>query len=126
MRQFGLDFNSLLKSIRRADLLAALCQETPGDHSIVSREILSNTEQKYEGKEAVINSEEYKFLQLVDYKINRLHAGLSAEEIEVMLLRIKKAKLVPIIRAKSYGKFFFCYVLNLRLLINMRININIF
>lgn len=40
MMEKGLKFSTLKESLRRADLLASLCQETPGDHSIVTRQVL--------------------------------------------------------------------------------------
>jgi hypothetical protein len=53
-----------LKRLRRADLLAALCQETLGDHSIVPRRILSEVEAKYVGRPAPVVDEQLEELHI--------------------------------------------------------------
>jgi len=45
-----------LEALRRADLLSALCMETRGDFSAVTREQLEAAEAEFAGKEAAINS----------------------------------------------------------------------
>jgi len=46
---------NLVKALRRADLLAALCQETLGDWSSVERHLLYSFEQRYDGKPASVD-----------------------------------------------------------------------
>lgn len=43
-------------ALRRADLLAALCQEQPGDHSMVTRAELSSAETMFHGRTADIST----------------------------------------------------------------------
>jgi len=45
----------LLKALRRADLLAALCQETLGDWSSVERHVLYSFEKRYDDKPAKVD-----------------------------------------------------------------------
>jgi len=54
------------KRLRRADLLAALCQETIGDHSVAPRRLLRAIESKFESKAA----------RLVDEDLEELHISL--------------------------------------------------
>ncbi len=55
MLEKGQDFAYLSSAARRADILAALCQETVGDHSVVTRSQLKEAEAKNEGKAAHID-----------------------------------------------------------------------
>jgi hypothetical protein len=57
MFEKGEDMSHLSLAARRADLLAALCQETPGDHSLVSRSQLTEAETQNTGKPAYIDNQ---------------------------------------------------------------------
>jgi len=59
-----------VKRLRRADLLAALCQETIGDHSIVPRKLLTEIEAKFEGKRA----------PLIDEDLDELHIKIKPKK----------------------------------------------
>jgi len=53
-----------VKRLRRADLMAALCQETIGDHSVVPRELLEKMETKYVGVRAPLVDEDLSTLHI--------------------------------------------------------------
>jgi Entner-Doudoroff aldolase len=80
--------------LRRADLLAALCQETVGDHSIVKATTLLNFEQKYSNKVADISSNEI---------VKQVHCQHESSDqiLQNVLKALKETKVVPILRAKN-------------------------
>eukprot|EP00051_Salpingoeca_urceolata_P033043 m.18593 g.18593 ORF g.18593 m.18593 type:complete len:709 (+) comp5752_c0_seq2:2506-4632(+) len=73
-----------VKDLRRADLLAALCQETIGDHSTVTREKLLSYEQGNENRPLTIDA-------------SQSHQ----DKILETLATLKKSGILAIIRAKN-------------------------
>jgi len=68
--------------LRRADLLAALCQETIGDHSIVPRKLLSAIEAKFKGARA----------PLIDEDLDELHIKIKPKKDKKKDKKDKKEK----------------------------------
>jgi len=78
--------------LRRADLLAALCQETVGDHSIIKASTLLSFEQKFHNQSADISSNEV---------VSVIHNPSTTQFFHNVLKGIKDAKVIPILRAKN-------------------------
>ena len=82
--EHGLE-GDMQSALRRADLLAALCQETAGDHSDVTRERLSEVEVRFAKREA-------NFIE---------HLPNPAERVEETVELLRQAKIIAILRAKN-------------------------
>lgn len=81
------------EATRRADLLAALCQEVPGDHSTVTRAQLEDHEVRFKGRPAEVGMTTGPLLSLNAYD--------AAARVEVALERLGGARVIAIIRAKN-------------------------
>jgi len=83
-------------ALRRADLLAALSQESEGDFSRVSGAALSAAEQRFEGKEARLPGAEAP-----DAPAALLTANEAGLRIESTLEHLRRAGAIAILRAKG-------------------------
>eukprot|EP00045_Choanoeca_perplexa_P017894 m.270959 g.270959 ORF g.270959 m.270959 type:complete len:632 (+) comp17669_c0_seq19:2242-4137(+) len=76
----------MTQALRRADLLAAMCQETAGDHSQVTRAALNDVEQAHVGK---------------PINLEALSSSSASARIEQTFNTLKTAGVLAIIRAKN-------------------------
>jgi len=89
----GEDITHLVSAARRADLLAALCQETPGDHSLVTRSQLTEAEATFVGKPAQIGTCEVVSVKTV--------VQGQESQLKDVLKRIEDVRVLAILRAKN-------------------------
>eukprot|EP00118_Oscarella_pearsei_P011816 m.82148 g.82148 ORF g.82148 m.82148 type:complete len:594 (+) comp36287_c0_seq4:68-1849(+) len=80
--------SDLTLALRHADLLAALCQETAGDHSTVTRSQLSQVEERFRGK-------------TVDLTTLPKFGNENEVQIEATLEHLNSAGVIAILRAKN-------------------------
>eukprot|EP00039_Didymoeca_costata_P031320 m.34176 g.34176 ORF g.34176 m.34176 type:complete len:611 (+) comp8684_c0_seq1:108-1940(+) len=85
--------NSMTGALRRADLLAAMCQETIGDHSQVTRRDLSQVEKTHQGKAVYLDN-------------SKSSGTKDKEQIDVAglqetMAKLSKAGVLGILRAKN-------------------------
>lgn len=78
----------VLKAMRRADLLAAMCQEVPGDHSTVKRHSLAQMEAKFAGISARVPRGDPNEIA-------------NNERIQAALKKLEAAKVIAILRARQ-------------------------
>lgn len=96
----GLDLNRVA---RRADLLAALCQESFGDHSVVPASALNSAEKEFDGLPARIGHD----VGGPDAEITPVLAGVGSADtfgpdLQGTVDALGRAKVLAILRAKNF------------------------
>jgi hypothetical protein len=91
-------------ALRRADLLAALCQETVGDHSLVTPSQLAMVESKYANQTAYIAEVASQLGPLAAPSSSSSSSLSSEERVADALDRVRAARVIAIIRAPKNSK----------------------
>ena len=88
---------SPLEALRRADLLSALCMNTPGDFSAVTQQELAEAEAAYEGREARLVGAQAEVRSAAEAEL----AKSADAELVKTAEALKRARVLAILRVKD-------------------------